>query len=100
MTPDAYAEYVQMYLCFRAGYNRLSHEALEANRCRWIQRPKGHYLEHLVLDVGPFNGRYFHNFINEDFVRRIKHLAASSHPGHMSKHVVLKYALQVCLRWR
>ena len=88
------------YLGFRAGYNKLCNQALSKGVCRWPLRPKHHYLEHLVYDTCPLNGRYLHNYINEDHVRRIKMVAAGSHPAFLSKHVQLKYTLQFCLKWR
>ena len=88
------------YLTFRAGYNRLAEGALQSNLCRWPVRPKNHYWEHLIYDTSPANGRFLHNYLNEDFVRRIKHVAAKSHPAFLSKHVLFKYSLQACMRWR
>ena len=41
-----------------------------------------------------------HNFMCEDFVRRIKALASCSHPAYLSHHVVLKYSLQCAFRWK
>ena len=100
MTRDAEAEFRDLYVIFRAGYNKLSSHALEASRCRWGARPKFHYFEHLVLDISPYNGRYMHNFAGEDFVRRVKAMAIGSHPGFLSRHVIGKYSLQCCLAWR
>ena len=97
---EAVASFRYHYLIYRAGYNRLSEEALTAGQCRWPQRPKMHYLEHLAYDVSPLNGRYLHNFLNEDFVRRVKLLASTCQPAFLSKQVVFKYTLQCCMRWR
>ena len=88
------------YLIFRSVYNKLAKGALEAGLCRWPVRPKNHYVEHLIYDISPLNGRYLHNYVSADFVRRTKHMAAKSHPGYLSKHVSFKYALQTCMRWR
>ena len=100
MAQNACEEMKEMYICYRAGYNRLSEEALGKRKCRWPQRPKCHYFEHLVYDTSPLNGRFMHNFQSEDFVRRTKSLAVSAHPAYLSRHVMIKYSLQVCLRWR
>ena len=87
-------------LIYRASYNFLSEEALSKGRCRWACRPKMHYLEHLTMDFQPLNGRFFHNYQNEDAVRRFKMIAAGSHAAYLSRHVCLKYSIQACLRWR
>ena len=100
MSAEVTAEFRYMYMVYRAGYNRLCSEALDSGRCRWPVRPKAHFVEHLAFDIAPLNGRFLHNFNNEDFIRRIKHLAMKSHPAHLSSHVVLKYTLQRCLLWR
>ena len=89
-----------MYLCYRAGHNRLTEASLQSRLCRWQQRPKGHMLEHCIFDHLPENPRFCHNFLGEDFIRRIKVLAIRSHPGHLSRHVLTKYCLQMCLQWK
>ena len=96
----AQISFQEAYLGFRSGYNRLSEQALQSRLCRWPLRPKHHYIEHLAYDTCPLNGRYLHNYLNEDHVRRIKAVAAGSHPAFLSKHVLLKYVLQACLKWR
>ncbi|CAE7029879.1 unnamed protein product [Symbiodinium sp. CCMP2592] len=88
------------YMIFRSGYSKLNSAALDAGVCRWPMRPKQHYIEHFILDTLPLNGRYLHNFLSEDFIRRIKLVASKSMPAFLSKHVCLKYSLQTCLRWR
>lgn len=100
MTPAAVTNMCRANLAYRSGYNYLSEEALSNGRCRYPCRPKMHYLEHLVLDMQPLNGKFFHNYQNEDAVRRFKMIAAGSHAAYLSRHVCLKYSLQVCLRWR
>ena len=97
---DAAQRFKEAYIAFRAGYNRLSDMSLRKGLCRWPLRPKHHYIEHLALDTTPLNGRYLHNYLSEDFVRRIKAVAAGSHPAFLSKHVLLKYSLQFCLKFR
>ena len=97
---SAVSEFQLCYLAYRAGYNRLTEEALEKGLCRYPQRPKNHYIEHMCYDTMPFNPRYSHNFLSEDFIRRTKLLAIKSHPAHLSRHVNFKYCLQFCLRMR
>ena len=97
---EAIRELQHAYLVFRAGYNRLASAALESGACRWGIRPKLHYLEHVYYDTVPLNGRYLSNYVNEDAVRRVKAIAASSHAAYLSQHVSFKYSLQFCLRWR
>ena len=100
MRHAAVQEFRAMYLVFRGGYNRLSQQALDRRMCRWVLRPKQHFVEHMVLDTLPLNPRHMHNFMSEDFMRRIKALAVKSHPAYLSKHVTFKWALQCSLRWR
>ncbi|CAE7654600.1 unnamed protein product [Symbiodinium microadriaticum] len=88
------------YLVYRSGHNRLCEAALSANLCRWQLRPKGHYIEHMIYDTVPLNPRFLHNYLSEDFIRRIKLMAVKAHPAHLSGHVLFKYALQATLRWR
>ena len=100
MARNVCEEFRDHYHIYRAGWNRLCDEALAAGVCRWPLKPKHHYTEHMALDTVPLNPRYLHNFVCEDMVRRIKALAIKSHPAYLAKHVVLKYCLQCCLRWR
>ena len=100
MAANVCQEFRDHYHIYRAGWNRLCEQALAAGVCRWPVKPKHHYVEHMALDTTPLNPRYMHNFVCEDMVRRIKSLAVHSHPAYLSKHVVSKYTLQCCLRWR
>ena len=86
-------------MIYRSGYNKLAEWALSRSLCRWPLRPKNHYVEHWVLDTSPQNARYLHNYLQEDMIRRIKNLAAKSHPAFLSKHVMFKYVLQRTLSW-
>ena len=88
------------YLACRAAYNSLSSLALQRNVCCWPCRPKQHPFEHLVFEWMPSLGRYFHNYLNEDAIRRVKGLASRSYPAYMSRHVLLKYSIQQALTWR
>ena len=93
----------QAYLLYRVCYDRLARRALNLRQTRWKCRPKQHQLEHLVLDFAMVlrtNPRYDANYMGEDMVRRVKHIALASHPQHVSRHVLLKYTLQVVLPYR
>ena len=100
LSNEAVVAYRSAYLAYRAGYNRLSDRALELGLCRWQTRPKAHYLEHAVYETLPLNPRFLRNYLNEDFIRRMKAIASKAHPAHLSRHVLFKYALQCTLRWR
>ena len=94
---------LEAYLLYRACFDKLASRALTKKQARFKLRPKQHMLEHLVLDFVcdlRLNPRYDANYLGEDMVRRVKALAISSHPSHLSRHVFLKYAMQVCLRYR
>ena len=100
---DACAKLQQAYYLYRACFDRLASRSLSLGSTRWTARPKQHQLEHLVLDfacVLRTNPRHDANYMGEDAVRRAKILAVSSHPLYVSRHVLLKYALQVSLRYR
>ena len=103
-TRDETQQLEDMYILYRAAYNKLAAEALDWGVCRWPVRPKCHYYEHLIYDVRShsraLNGRFFGNFQNEDWIRRVKQLAVQSHPAHLSAHITFKYILQCTLRWR
>ena len=88
------------YMRFRAALNSLAVHAVSEGLLRYHMRPKLHQLDHLILDFLPANPRYMANYLNEDFVKRAKILAAKSHPAFMAQHVCFRYTLQACLRWR
>ena len=93
----------QSYLLYRSCYDRLARRALSLGQARWKCRPKQHQLEHLVVDFAMVlrtNPRFDANFMGEDMVRRMKQVALASHPQHVSRHVLLKYTLQVVLQYR
>ena len=94
------SQFEAAYVSYRAAYDKLCKAAVSRNLCRWPARPKQHQLEHLTFDWLPYNGRYFHNFLNEDAIRRVKGLAVTAHPAHMARHVMLKYCIQQCMQWR
>ena len=102
---DETLELESYYMLYRSSYNRLAAEAVEWRVCRWPVRPKCHYYEHLIydvrgLDARAFNGRFFANFQNEDWIRRSKQLALKCHQAHLSAHITFKYILQCTLQWR
>ena len=100
LSNEAVVAYRSAYLAYRAGYNRLADRALELGMSRWQTRPKAHYLEHAVYETLPLNPRFLRNYLNEDFIRRMKAIASKAHPADLSRHVLFKYALQCTLRWR
>ena len=89
----------QKYVQYREAYNSLALRAVELQQLRWHVRPKMHMYEHNVLDFLPRSWRYTSNFLDEDFIRRTKKIAAIASPAHVSRHVLTRYALAACLRW-
>ena len=90
-----------LYEC--ACFDRLAKRALDLKQTRWKCRPKQHQLEHLLLDFAcklRTNPRYDANYMGQDMIRRVKVLALSCHPAHVSRHCLLKYTLQVALPYR
>ena len=93
----------QAYYLYRACYDRLASRSQYLGRARWKVRPKQHQLEHAIYDfacANHTNPRYDANYMGEDAVRRSKLMAVASHPQYVSRHVLLKYALQVSLKYR
>ena len=91
------------YYLYRSAYSQLANRAISEGVARFKLRPKQHQCEHLIYDfalVYHTNPRFDANFMGEDMVRRTKQLALASHPSYVSRHVLMKYALQVCLRYR
>ena len=97
---DATARFRFEHVIFRSGFNKLAQAAIFQGRLIWHLRPKLHMWEHAVLDFLPANPRYYSNFINEDYIRRGKVLALQSHPIWMARHVLLRYCVGFCLRWK
>ena len=93
-------EYKRAYLVYRAGLNKLASDALQKRVCRYHLRPKNHQLGHIANHFLPKNPRYFANFLSEDFIYKAKVLAEKTHALFMSKQVLERYAIWVCLRWR
>ena len=89
----------EAYMAYRAANMKLGAAALAAKQFRWRQRPKSHSLEHAVYDFGGANLRYLANYLDEDFVRRSKQLAIRSTPKYVSRHVLFRYSIAVCLKW-
>lgn len=84
----------------RFGYNELARSAISRGLPRYHFRPKLHLLEHAVLDWKPKNPRFFSNYLGEDAIRRIKSLASKAPVRNMSSNVLLRYTVQMGLRWR
>ena len=89
----------EAYLCYRAAANALGSNALASGHTRWRTRPKGHALEHCVLDFSGENPRHSAGYLGEDFVRRTKKVALVSHPKHVAQQVLLRYTIAACLKW-
>lgn len=89
----------EAYLCYRAAANKLAASAISTQLPRWRMRPKIHYLEHGIYDFGQKKLRYLSNYLDEDFIRRCKRIAANSNPRFLSRHVVYKYSVGATLRW-
>lgn len=87
------------YLCYRSGANHMANLAMNSGVPRWHVRPKCHYLEHAIYDFGGKNLRYMSNYLDEDFIRRVKRMAVAAHPRYVSKHVLYRYCLAATLRW-
>lgn len=90
---------VEAYMTYRCAMSKLGELALLNQQTRWRQRPKIHSLEHAVFDFNQKNLRYMANYLDEDFVRRSKHLACKSTPKFVSRHVLFRYSIAACRRW-
>ena len=86
-------------LAFQCGYMKMAVSALGKRQLRWKIRPKWHQLICHLVPMVPLNGRYFMNYLDEDYVRRTKHLASRCTPSGMSSEVCQRFCLQACMRW-
>lgn len=89
----------QGYLLYRAASSKLGGLCVAKGVARWRQRPKSHSLEHATYDFGLMNMKYCANYLDEDFVRRSKHLAIKSTPKFVSRHVLFRYSIAASLLW-
>lgn len=99
MSSDACREFRRAYLTYRCALNFLAESNLAMRRCRYHLRPKIHQLGHIACDLLPFNPRRCANFLDEDFICKVKELAVQCHPLHMPLHVAMRYSINACLRW-
>lgn len=88
----------QSYFVYRSSFNVLAGMALARNVCRYRLRHKSHQLGHICYHFLPRNPRYFSNYLDEDFIGKTKGLAESAHLLHMSKHVLMRYCIGMCLK--
>lgn len=98
-SPNAAAEFERAYLCYRSAMNQLADHACSHRRLRYHMRPKIHMLGHIVYHFLPRNPRYFMCFLDEDFISRVKNVAAVSHPLHTSRLSLLRYVIHACMAW-
>lgn len=82
---------------YRAALNCLATLALERGVLRYRFRPKVHMISHVVYSSLPRNPRYMSCYQDEDFVFRTKRLAVKCSPHHVSRQVMLRYAVFVAL---
>ena len=99
LTIPEWEQLEECYLVYRCAISKLGAYSVSCGVPRWRQRPKTHSLEHAVYDFNRANLRYMANYLDEDFVRRSKQLAVKSTPKFVSRHVLFRYAIAVCLRW-
>lgn len=93
------AEFRQCYMVYRRCLNDLADHAISAGLMRWHMRPKAHMLGHMAFQFVPRNPRYFHVYLDEDFVARTKRVAEASHPVFVSRLAMFRYILHVCKLW-
>lgn len=98
-SPNAAAEFERAYLCYRSAINQLADHACSHRRLRYHMRPKIHMLGHIVYHFLPRNPRYYMCFLDEDFISRVKNVAAVSHPLHTSRLSLLRYVIHACMAW-
>ncbi|CAJ1393633.1 unnamed protein product, partial [Effrenium voratum] len=91
--------YKMCALAMRCGYMKMAVSAHSKRQLRWKLRPKWHQLACHLVPLAPLNPRYFANYLDEDYVRRIKQLAVRRTAAGMSSEVCQRYCIQVCLRW-
>ena len=97
MESSVVAEFKRAYLAFRAALNLLAEAALQDGVLRYRLRPKLHQLGHLAWNFVPRNPRRNSCYQDEDFMYRTKTLAVRRNPRHVSRQVLLRYTIYVCL---
>ena len=82
-------------------YQALAEDAHAANLCLWKLRPKTHYLAHVIEELPKTfeNPKYLDLFAWEDFVGRIKRIAAKTHRATSHLRTVQRWMLLVTSRW-
>ena len=86
-------------LSLQCGYMKLAVSAVAKRQLRWKLRPKWHQLLCHLVPMAPLNAKYFANYLDEDYVRRIKQLAIRCTAPGMSAEVCQRYCIQMCIRW-
>ena len=99
LDPNAVAEFKRAYITFRVALNSLADFALGTKVLRYHLRPKLHQMGHVVYHYLPKNPRYFQCYADEDMVARMKRVAVASHPLHVSRLAMLRYIINVCMKW-
>ena len=96
-TPYAVCEWRRAYVCYRSALNMLADNAISRGLMRYHMRPKAHMLGHITYHFVPRNPRYYHCFLDEDFISRTKAVAEKCHPLYMSRLTLFRYILHVCM---
>lgn len=99
MSSRSVSEFRRAYLVYRSALNQLADQAIQSRKARWYIRPKCHHLGHAAYHLLPKNPRFCSNYLDEDFIHKTKMVAMKSHPAHMCKHTLERYAVCVALRW-
>ncbi|CAJ1459448.1 unnamed protein product [Effrenium voratum] len=100
MTPAALKDLERANYLYHAALNGVARACIDNDKLLYKIRPKGHKLDHLVLDQAPkFNPLWASTYGDEDMVGRIKDFARRSHPNQLGRQVLDRYAAYCCCRW-
>ena len=86
---------------FLLSYQSLAEEALANEVAQYKMRPKFHYLCHVVDDLQKYrwNPRFFHCFMEEDFVGQLGRLVSKTHRNTASMRALQRHCLVLRERW-
>ena len=82
-------------------WQQLAAGADAKNEALWLVLPKHHYVCHVVDDLSNrLNPRLFANFLDEDFLGKIKKLGRKTNSKTASLRILQRYLVYVSHRWK
>ncbi|CAL1139860.1 unnamed protein product [Cladocopium goreaui] len=86
---------------FHISLNWMASYSIQRRELLWKIRPKLHQLDHVVMDQAQrCNPLWVACYADEDYVGKIKKMAALAVPTGLEMQVLQRYCAFVCTRWR